>query len=108
MISSREHEYQCNGIDLFNIRNRNERRVINAMPRILKEYPGYRPSSIDIRDIYALSLNSLSPRYVQLTAIVLKEPVTDEKLDNAVRGAVERVMKFPKADRKSRSHNIQK
>lgn len=102
MISTKEYEYFCNGVNLFNIRNRNERRIIHVMPRILDEYPGYMPNSIDIRDIYALSLNSLPPRYVQITSIVLREPVTDEDVDNVVRDAVKRVMKLPKS--KSSKH----
>jgi len=96
MINSREYEYIYGGVKLFNIRNRNERRIIRMLSTILDEYPGYNPNSIDIRDIYALALNSLPARYVQVATIVLREPVSDEQVAEAVRGAVERVMSNPK------------
>ena len=53
------------GIDLNRIRNRNEVRVINQLPEILKEYPEFEPHIINIQDVYALTLNLLPPRYAQ-------------------------------------------
>ena len=95
MIRVKGGDYICHGVDLFNIRNRNEKRIMKVIPEILEEYPEFQPNSMDIKDIYALALNSLPARYVQVTTIILKEPVTDMQVKDAVRGAVERVMKNP-------------
>lgn len=87
--------YNVGDSNLFFIRNRNERRVIDAIPRILADYPGFIPNTIDLQDIYALALNSLPPRYVQQGSIVLREPVRQDEIEDAVRTAVETVRKRP-------------
>jgi hypothetical protein len=81
-------KYAYGNVDLWEIRNRNETRVVALMPEILDEYPDFDPQILDIEDIYALALNSLPPRYVQPGSIVLNEPVDDEEIANAVREAV--------------------
>lgn len=83
------------GIDLNRIRNRNEVRVINQLPEILKEYPDLEPHIINIQDIYALTLNLLPPRYIQQMSIVLQEPVSDEQIREALRKAIEKVRAHP-------------
>ncbi len=87
--------YSIGDTSLFWIRNRNERRVIDALPRILADYPDFIPNAIDLQDIYALALNSLPPRYVQQGSIVLREPVRQDEIEDAVRVAVETVRKRP-------------
>lgn len=87
--------YTVGGTDLFWIKNRNERRVIEALPRILADYPEFIPNTIDLQDVYALALNSLPPRYVQQGSIVLREPVRQDEIEDAVRVAVETVRKRP-------------
>ncbi|MBU1002145.1 MAG: late competence development ComFB family protein [Proteobacteria bacterium] len=81
--------------NLFFIRNKNEKRVIDAMRRVLPEYPKFEPNDLDIQDIYALSLNSLPPRYVQQGTIVLREPVRPDEINDAVREAVNTVRSRP-------------
>ncbi|MCF8105002.1 MAG: late competence development ComFB family protein [Desulfohalobiaceae bacterium] len=83
------------GIDLNRIRNRNEVRVINQLPDILKEYPDFEPHIINIQDVYALTLNLLPPRYIQQLSIVLQEPVSDEQIREALRKAIEKVRVHP-------------
>ncbi|MCK9240730.1 late competence development ComFB family protein [Desulfocurvus sp.] len=87
--------YDIGDTSLFFIRNRNERRVIEAIPRILGEDPGFIPNTIDLQDIYALALNSLPPRYVQQGSIVLREPVRQDEIEDAVRSAVAQVRARP-------------
>lgn len=88
-------KYEVAGTDLFFVRNRNEKRVIDVLPDILGEYPDFVPNPIDLQDIYALSLNSLPPRYVQQGSIVLREPVRPGEIEDAVRDAVDTVRARP-------------
>ncbi len=87
--------YKFRGINLKDIRNRNELRVIAHLSKILDEYPDYKPNLIDIQDIYALSLNLLPAFYTQEFSIVLKKPVDEQTVEDAVRKAVEIVMANP-------------
>lgn len=94
-IQDQLQRYSVGETSFFFIRNRNERRVIEAIPRVLADYPDYIPNTIDLQDIYALSLNSLPPRYVQQGSIVLREPVRQDEIDDAVRVAVDTVRQRP-------------
>lgn len=94
-IKELAERYNVGDTNLFFIRNRNERRVIDAIPRILAEYPGFIPNTIDLQDIYALALNSLPPRYVQQGSIVLREPVRQDEIEEAVRTAMDTVRVRP-------------
>ena len=76
------------------IRNRNEERVLQFMPSILEELD-HEPESLDIQDIYALTLNKLPPHYVQNTAIVLKELVDEDTIRVAIRESAEQVKTSP-------------
>ena len=84
------------GVDLSNVRNRNEQRVIKAIRQVIGEPPVYTPDPKDIQDIFALALNALPPRYTQLGTIVLRDPVRDEHILAAVRAAFVHVMEHPK------------
>ena len=95
-ISDLIDRYDFEGINLLFIRNKNERRVIEVMRRILPtEYPEFIPNAIDVQDIYALTLNGLAPRYVQQGSIVLREPVKLDEIASAVREAAETVRQRP-------------
>ncbi|BBD06836.1 late competence development ComFB family protein [Desulfovibrio ferrophilus] len=87
--------YAVGKTNLFFIHNKNEKRVIEAMRHALAEHPDFAPNDIDIQDIYALSLNSLPPRYVQQGTIVLREPVRPDVINDAVREAIETVRTRP-------------
>lgn len=83
------------GVDLSAIRNRNERRVRERMEMLLSEYTDFEADVLAIQDIYALALNLLPARYTQQFSIVLKEPVDDAAVENAVRAAIEKVRTNP-------------
>lgn len=89
-------------VDLQKIRNRNERRILENFTLILDEYPDFQPDIIDIQDIYALALNGLPPRYAQEGAIVLREPVPEEKIQGALHRAIEKVRDNPTGERRNR------
>ena len=90
-------KYKIGAADFFNIRNRNESRVIKALSELLHQKNTLLISSKDIQDIYALALNMLPPRYAQRGTIVLRDPVTKDEISAAVQDAYAYVMERPKA-----------
>jgi hypothetical protein len=82
-------------VDLSRISNKNEKRVIQAMEKILATISDWDPEALDIQDIYALALNSLPPRYVQEGTIVFNERVKNEEVEKVVREAIEKVRISP-------------
>jgi len=82
-------------VDLSRIYNKNEKRVILAMEKVLAEMEDWEPDALDIQDVYALSLNRLPPRYVQDGTIVFNEPVRREDIEAIVREAVLTVKNSP-------------
>jgi len=74
---------------IHEVRNRNEMRVVNLIPVALSNHPGYDPVPSDYEDIYALTLNNLSPRYAQHLTLVFEEAISDaiilEQIDRAIR-----------------------
>ena len=91
-----KEKYEYKGISFYDIRNRNEIRVIKILPEILEEFPEFEPDRLDIKDIYALALNKLPPRYVQKGTIVLQENVKDEMIRFVLREAISRIKDNPK------------
>lgn len=91
-----KEKYNFQGISLYHIRNRNELRIIKILPEILNEFPDFNPDIPEIKDIYALALNKLPPRYVQKGTIVLQENVKDELIRYVLREAILRVSNNPK------------
>lgn len=91
----RKAELRLQFVDLSRIYNKNEKRVILALEKILAGIDDWEPEALDVQDIYALALNSLPPRYVQDGTIVFNEPVKRADIENAVEKAVEKVRKSP-------------
>lgn len=92
---SNEESYQMGAVSVFNIRNRNETRAINLFSVVLKEFPDYEPSVLDIQDIYALTLNHIKPRYAQEFSIILNESITDDMIKFQLRKAIQKVHANP-------------
>jgi hypothetical protein len=90
-----QNKYEVAGVPLENIRNRNELRVVKLLPQVLAEHLDYHPSYLDIQDIYALTLNNLTPRYRQQGTIILNESVRDEEILRELRSAVNKVELSP-------------
>ena len=87
--------YQFGSTSLYKIRNRNELRVIKLLGEVLQETPDYLPESLDIEDIYALTLNRLPAHYVQEGSIVLHDPVDDTTIRDCLRAAIQAVRQRP-------------
>lgn len=88
-------QHKFRGINLNEIRNRNEARIILLLPEILNEYPDFEPSITDIQDIYALSLNLLPAFYTQEFSIVFKNPIDDQLVRDTLRKVIEIVRGNP-------------
>ena len=94
-MNTPDPKYMFEGISLKNIRNRNETRVIKALSSVLTDFPSFTPDSLDIEDVYALTLNSIPPRYVQNGSVVLREEVSQDDLEDAIRLAIKTVAGNP-------------
>ena len=91
----KDEKLLVNGVDLTKIRNKNEVRVAKLLEQTLVEDQEFTPDSLDIEDIYALTLNLLPSRYRQLGSIVLSEPVKDAHIVSAIRRAMRTVRERP-------------
>ena len=89
-------KYKIGTADFFNIRNRNESRVVKALDEFLRNKGSLLLSSKDIQDVYALALNMLPPRYAQRGTIVLRDPVTKDEIHDVVEDAYAQIMERPK------------
>jgi hypothetical protein len=85
-----------NGVDLGNIRNKNEARVAQLFEKIIAADHPQVTDPLDIQDIFALALNLLPSRYRQYGTIVLSEPVKDSHIESAIRRALRTVRERPK------------
>lgn len=87
-------------IDFSVVRNRNEKRVLKALGRLLDDNRGRAKVELldvkDFQDIYALALNQLPARYAQPGTIVVGDPVRDDDALRAVMDAYETVANRPK------------
>ena len=89
-------KYKIGDVDFFNIRNRNEGRVVRALQEFLHKKNSLLLSGKDLQDIYALVLNTLPPRYTQRGTIVLHDPVKKHEIYEAIEDAYAHVMERPK------------
>ncbi|MCF6239529.1 MAG: late competence development ComFB family protein [Candidatus Marinimicrobia bacterium] len=87
-------DLQLRLVDLSRIYNRNEKRVVPVMEKILTAM-NWDPEDLDIQDIYALALNNLPPRYVQDGTIVFNESVREKEIERVVQEAVDKVKLSP-------------
>jgi hypothetical protein len=85
-----------NGVNLINIRNRNEKRVADCMRGELAVMIDAHFSDQDLRDVFAYSLNQLPARYTNPGTIVLGDTVRKSEITAIVREAFEVVLKNPK------------
>jgi len=91
----KDEKLSVNGVELSNIRNKNEVRVARILEKLLAEEPDAPADSLDIQDVYALALNLLPSRYRQYGTIVLSEPVKDAHIESAIRRAIRTVKERP-------------
>ncbi len=95
-MSVYREKYKIGDVDFFNIRNRNEGRVVRMLGELLQKRGSPLISDKDLQDIYALALNALPPRYTQRGTIVLRDSVSKREIRDAVEEAFAVVMEQPK------------
>ncbi|MDR1489154.1 MAG: late competence development ComFB family protein [Desulfovibrio sp.] len=95
MPKARDH-YVIRGVDLYHVRNRNERRVIKCLDELAEsgELGEFSPEMLE--DAYAFALNRLPARYTQSGTIVLRDPVRHEEVEDAVRAAILQITRNPR------------
>ncbi|MDR0466931.1 MAG: late competence development ComFB family protein [Deltaproteobacteria bacterium] len=89
-------KYKMGHVDFFNVRNRNEGRVVRVIQELLHAKGSPKVSSKDLHDIYALALNALPPRYTQRGTIVVDDPVKKAEISSAVENAYVIVLERPR------------
>ncbi len=91
-----ENRYVICGVDVSDVRNRNEARIVEKIRETLAQMgnPALPPQAI--RDAYALALNLLPARYKQGGTIVLREPIRESHLNEAATRALKQVLAKPK------------
>ena len=95
-MKTKKTRYTLGNIDLFALRNRNETRVIEKMREALAELGNPELPEKILRDAYALALNLLPARYAQSGSIVLRDPIRETHLREAVAKAISQVLAYPK------------
>jgi hypothetical protein len=83
-------------VDFFNIRNRNEGRVIRVLQELLEAKGNPKVSNTDLQDIYALTLNALPARYTQRGTIVVDDPVKKADIRTSAEVAFVIVLEQPR------------
>jgi Late competence development protein ComFB len=91
----KKEKYQSFGVDLSSVRNVWETRLIKYMNEVLPEFPDFDYCSICIQDVYALSINQLTPKYVQQGTVLLKKEYTENDFRDIIEEAVEKVLANP-------------
>lgn len=89
-------KYRIGSVDLSNIRNRNEVRVIAAIRETLIDMGREDVSEDVVQDIFAYAMNQLAPRYAQESTIVLREPVRKEQIQQVVAHSILHILQNPR------------
>jgi len=81
------------GVSMAAVRNVNEKKVLAFMEELIPQFPDFDYCTICLQDVYALSLNRLTPRYTQSGTVVLKKELVDDDYRDVVEAAIECVTK---------------
>ncbi len=95
-MSLKRERYLVADVDLYHVRNRNEKRVADVLRAELEGRGNPVLDRKSILDIFAYALNQLPARYSQSGTIVLRDPVRRETIQKAVKKAIAQVLDNPK------------
>jgi hypothetical protein len=95
-MSTEGPQYTIAGVDVSDVRNRNEIRIVEKMQYALEKLGNPEMTVQAVRDAYALALNLLPARYKQSGTIVLREPIRESHLEEAAMRALKQVLNYPK------------
>ena len=94
----KKEKYLSFGVPLENVRNAWEVKVIKCMNDILPEYPEFDFCSICVQDVYALSMNQLTPKYIQQGTVLIKKEYSEADFKDIVEFSIGKVLKNPNHD----------
>lgn len=95
-MNTSENRHTIAGVEVSDVRNRNEIRIAEKLDDAIARLEAVHMTPQAIRDAYALALNLLPARYKQSGTIVLREPIRESHLDDAVNRAMKQVVRQPK------------
>ncbi|MBU2513836.1 late competence development ComFB family protein [bacterium] len=91
----KKDKYDSFGVNLASVRNIWEAKVIKCMNDVLPDYPEFDYCSICIQDVYALSMNQITPKYIQQGTVLLRKEYSDDDFRDIIEVAIEKVIKKP-------------
>ena len=91
----KKDKYVSFGVNLSNVRNAWETRLIKCMDDVLPDFTDFDYCAICIQDVYALAMNQLVPKYVQQGTVLLKKEYSDQDFRDVIEAAVEKVLNHP-------------
>lgn len=93
---AKNEKYVINNYSLESVKNRHEDRVIKIMRSEIPKSKKFCGCSICLEDVYAMSLNSLTPRYQHTHTVVLDYKGEDEAaLKKIIKAQIKDVQKNP-------------
>jgi|SRR3989339_713885 len=95
-MSFKTEDYQVNGINLDQIRNRYELIAVKKMKEVLPQYPDFDNCSLCIEDVYALALSRMPPVYTHKGSVILHRELSDQDVEEIIAYAILKVQKTPK------------
>lgn len=99
MLDRDSIDYQVAGHSLYSIVNFNEYMVLEIMRDIYEKDGTLCPCTICVEDTFALSLNTLPPRYIQVTSVrtyaMSNHFINEDDVREKVLDAVKKVKESP-------------
>ena len=95
---SKKDAYIINGVDLSEVRNRNEILVIAAMKEVIEPNSHVDGCSLCIEDLYALILSRIPACYAQKGSVILHPEISKAEILEIVQNAVTLITQNPKHD----------
>ncbi len=94
----KKEKYDSFGVNLENVRNTWETRLIKCMNDVLPEFGEFDYCAICIQDVYALAMNQLTPKYVQQGTVLLMKEYSNQDFKDVIEIAVEKILMNPNHD----------
>ncbi len=99
VLNRDEMEYEIEGCSLRDVINFNEYLVLKVLKEVLESDVSLCRCQLCIEDVFALALNSLPPRYIQITSLARysksKDFIDEKKVKEKVMEAWEKISKNP-------------
>ena len=94
-MEMKSDKYEAFGVNLSKVRNAWEVKVIKCMKEVIPDFPEFDYCTICIQDVFALSMNQLTPKYAQQGTVLLKKEYSNDDFKDIVEMAVQKVIDKP-------------